>query len=113
MASDKSGFHRWPYGGSFEVFHATARAMARAATARIGGETHDVIDEGKLQPGWYWWACHPGCLPDSDEPWGPFPTSEAAWQDAMGDDEKPPHDLSCGCVSDGSKVCEDHGRGGS
>ncbi len=26
-------------------------------------------------PGWYWWACFPGCLPDSD-PVGPF-TSEA------------------------------------
>lgn len=24
-------------------------------------------------PGWYYWFCFPGCLPDS-EPMGPFPT---------------------------------------
>ena len=36
--------------------------------------------------GWYWWVCQPGCLPDSDAH-GPFPTYEAAWQDAQGLDE--------------------------
>ena len=32
------------------------------------------------EPGWYWWSCFPGCLPDSD-PEGPF-SSEAEALDA-------------------------------
>lgn len=32
--------------------------------------------------GWYWWACFPGCLPDSD-PIGPFDTESEAVQDAQ------------------------------
>lgn len=37
--------------------------------------------------GWYWWACFPGCLPDS-EPFGPFPTEAEALADAQeGSDE--------------------------
>ena len=31
--------------------------------------------------GWYWWACHPGCLPDG-EPCGPFAMSRDALEDA-------------------------------
>ena len=34
---------------------------------------------------WYWWACLPGCLPDSD-PNGPFESEEAALVDAKGDE---------------------------
>ena len=30
-----------------------------------------------LSPGWYWWSCLPGCLPDGD-PIGPFATEEEA-----------------------------------
>jgi len=37
--------------------------------------------EGK-QPGYYWWPCFPGCLPDS-EPTGPFGTQEEALQNAQ------------------------------
>ena len=37
-----------------------------------------------LEPGFYWWACQPGCLPDG-EPNGPFPTAEGAYLDAIGD----------------------------
>jgi hypothetical protein len=33
-------------------------------------------------PGWYWWACFPGCLPDS-EPFGPFATKSQAIADAQ------------------------------
>lgn len=51
--------------GSFQVFYAA----------------DDQADE----PGWYWWACFPGCMPDSDSPTGPFPTSEGAYLDAIGD----------------------------
>lgn len=28
-------------------------------------------------PGWYWWACCPGCLPDG-EPQGPYETEAEA-----------------------------------
>ena len=31
----------------------------------------------EFAPGWYFWYCLPGCLPDS-EPDGPYPTEEAA-----------------------------------
>jgi hypothetical protein len=33
-------------------------------------------------PGWYWWSCFPGCLPDG-EPVGPFETEEEAIADAQ------------------------------
>ena len=32
-------------------------------------------------PGWYYWFCFPGCLPDSDA-YGPFETEEIAIDDA-------------------------------
>ena len=39
-------------------------------------------DDGDPWPaGWYWWACFPGCLPDSD-PFGPFETEAEALADA-------------------------------
>jgi hypothetical protein len=33
-------------------------------------------------PGWYWWSCYPGCIPDSDA-FGPFATSYRALKDAI------------------------------
>jgi hypothetical protein len=42
-----------------------------------GPEDFDVADYA----GWYWWACFPGCLPDS-EPIGPFPNAFRAIRDA-------------------------------
>jgi len=54
-----------PFGG-FEVF----RVMR-----------HDSI-ELELAPGFYWWACFPGCLPDGD-PCGPFFTEAEAIADAQ------------------------------
>jgi hypothetical protein len=33
-------------------------------------------------PGWYWWSCFPGCLPDGD-PSGPFATEAEAIADAQ------------------------------
>jgi hypothetical protein len=42
----------------------------------------DHADEYTLiVPGWYWWACFPGCLPDS-EATGPFETEAEAIADA-------------------------------
>ena len=35
-------------------------------------------------PGWYWWACFPGCLPDGDAV-GPFATEAEAIADAQDD----------------------------
>jgi hypothetical protein len=32
------------------------------------------------EPGWYWWVCFPGCLPDSD-PSGPFTTEKECVDD--------------------------------
>ena len=37
--------------------------------------------EEPSEPGFYWWACLPGCMPDSD-PFGPFATYDEALQDA-------------------------------
>lgn len=51
--------------GSFEVFRITV------------GNIHD------LAPGWYWWPCFPGCMPDSDTPNGPFDTEAEAIADAQ------------------------------
>jgi hypothetical protein len=49
-------------------------------------ETRDgeFVDHDGLPypPGWYWWTCLPGCLPDSD-PVGPFETEEDALADAQ------------------------------
>lgn len=45
------------------------------------GEQVDEFGEA-LPAGWYWWACLPGCLPDSD-PHGPFDTEEEALADAQ------------------------------
>ena len=40
----------------------------------------DGSDSDRL-PGWYWWACFPGCMPDGDEH-GPFDTEQEAMDDA-------------------------------
>ena len=39
-------------------------------------------DLGKRNPGWYWWPCFPGCLPDNDAV-GPFTSEAAAIADAQ------------------------------
>jgi len=64
-----------------------------------------------VEPGWYWWACFPGCLPDS-EPNGPFDTEAEAIADAQSeaagvpsDDELPPCVLAMRCY------CAGHARG--
>lgn len=46
-------------------------------------------ENGPSEPGWYWWACFPGCMPDGDAS-GPFDTEDAALADArdgVDDDE--------------------------
>lgn len=39
-------------------------------------------DEAYLRPGWYWWYCWPGCLPDSD-PRGPYSSYAEACQEIV------------------------------
>lgn len=55
---------------------ATAEALLRYETLQ-----NDDDDE-PLEPGFYWWACMPGCLPDSD-PQGPFESEQEAIDDAQ------------------------------
>lgn len=43
-----------------------------------------MVEELGIEGGWFWWACFPGCLPDS-EPMGPFPTYKEALADARDD----------------------------
>jgi hypothetical protein len=38
-------------------------------------------EDQPMPPGWYWWACFPGCMPDGDA-MGPFKTQEEAEEDA-------------------------------
>lgn len=45
-------------------------------------EMQSPDESGWLEPGYYWWSCFPGCLPDS-EPIGPFQTQEEAMDDAV------------------------------
>ena len=40
------------------------------------------IDNPDMEPGFYWWTCLPGCLPDST-PFGPYETEEAAIEAAQ------------------------------
>jgi len=43
----------------------------------------DHADEYTLTvPGWYWWSCFPGCIPDGPAS-GPFNTEEEATADAQ------------------------------
>ena len=59
--------------GSFEAFYIGNDGSAY-------GFTYLDPDSGEeLRPGWYWWACHPGCMPDSD-PDGPYATEREAIQ---------------------------------
>ena len=44
-------------------------------------------DAEPLEPGWYYWYCLPGCLPDSD-PIGPFISFEAAEKAVMEENEE-------------------------
>lgn len=41
----------------------------------------EADDDGEQTPGWYYWYCQPGCLPDS-EFIGPFESADQAKRDA-------------------------------
>ena len=59
--------------GSLEVFYSVHTGVDSGHWVR--GETDE--------PGWYWWPCFPGCLPDGDAV-GPFETERDAVIDAGG-----------------------------
>lgn len=69
----KAGFHQFVTReggvteryGSFEVFY------------------DDTTSEEEGGPGWYWWPCFPGCMPDSEDAYGPFEDSEDAYEAAQ------------------------------
>ena len=65
--------------GSFEVYEMDQQDCdeQNAEMAEFGYDKDDYF-----QPGWYWRACFPGCLPDGD-PSGPFDSEEEAIQDAQ------------------------------
>ena len=45
---------------------------------------HAENPEDSLEPGYYFWYCFPGCLPDG-EPFGPYETELAAKEAAQED----------------------------
>lgn len=57
--------------GSFQVFEVDA-----------DNPDLDIPEEDRLEPGWYWWACFEGCIPDG-EPSGPFNNAGNAYRSAM------------------------------
>ena len=59
-----------------EIFHLGEHPRALAIREEFGAEGEP------LPSGWYWWTCIPGCMPDS-EPFGPFPSAEAAKEAAQ------------------------------
>lgn len=56
-------------------------ALPDAETVYFSAGEFVFDDESDCDPGWYWWPCFPGCLPDGD-PIGPFETEEEAIEDA-------------------------------
>ena len=64
--------------GSFEVFWHDGEADSEG-TWQVFEHIH--MGDTSWRVGWYWWACFPGCLPDS-EFFGPFATSRQAHDDA-------------------------------
>lgn len=78
-----AGYHQFhaeesqePYGG-LEVFWQNQTVPLDGLSD--GGEPYE--DDELTAAGWYWWACFPGCLPDSDAS-GPFASSRQALEDA-------------------------------
>lgn len=81
--------------GSFETFHwdrfdcQDAGLLVQDPESETGWASFDYRIGGTFREdtspadweGWYWQACWPGCLPDGD-PMGPFPTEQAAIDNA-------------------------------
>jgi len=61
-----------------EVFYVDDR------TAKLSRERTD-LSEGLDEPGWYYWPCFPGCLPDGPAS-GPFDTEQLAIEACQSDE---------------------------
>jgi len=71
--------HALPDVETFYVTESESRANACVLAERMAeGRLRD--GDRAWQRGWYWQACFPGCLPDS-EPFGPFETEAEALAD--------------------------------
>tara|TARA_R110002110_G_scaffold399177_1_gene614946 strand:+ start:192 stop:437 length:246 start_codon:yes stop_codon:yes gene_type:complete len=51
--------------------------IVKAKDCVPGGAFWNEDTNEPFEPGFYWWACMPGCLPDSD-PHGPFASEQEA-----------------------------------
>jgi hypothetical protein len=58
------------------------------------GTPWETEDGERLEPGWYWWTCLPGCMPDS-EPDGPYTTEDEAIAASRDDDAEDEDDPTC------------------
>ena len=67
--------------GSFEVFEMDEQDC-RARFEEDLDNDPDSCDVVEYKPGFYWWACFPGCMPDGD-PVGPFSSEDEAVKDAQ------------------------------
>ena len=56
-------------------------ALPNIEVFQVAEDYQPETEDGELEPGWYWWSCLPGCLPDS-EPTGPFDSEQEALEDA-------------------------------
>jgi hypothetical protein len=64
-----------------EVFYANSADKVDDFYSDFDDWTDEEGNLRGMQPGWYWWSCSPGCLPDGD-PCGPFESEAAALMDA-------------------------------
>ena len=62
--------------GTFEIFHADEETVAQWNE----GDDVSLALTVNYAPGWYYWACHAGCMPDG-EPIGAFPNEDLAIED--------------------------------
>ena len=69
------------HGGCFEIFYADLSDCIDLGRSEVVTATPED-ERTNYQPGWYWWACFPGCLPDGDAI-GPFNSEELAAANAL------------------------------
>ena len=71
----------------FLLYHSTNQMSYHQFTNEQGdqyGSFEVFFDNADTGPGFYWWPCFPGCLPDG-EPIGPFQNEQEAITDALSD----------------------------
>lgn len=65
---------------NIEVFYVDER------TAKLARQRVEFADTELSEPGWYYWPCFPGCLPDGPAI-GPFDTEQLAIEDCTNSTE--------------------------